>query len=350
MFNFRESITGGIAEMKKFINDPYKVVEDTLRGILKAYPYHLRTTPDSSRALVRRDAPIEGKVAICTGGGSGHIPVFLGYVGPGLLDGVSVGNVFSSPSADDMLSATRAVNGGAGVLYLFGNYSGDKLNFETAAEMAGVEGIPVEMSIAADDVASAPRSERSRRRGIAGIFFAYKIAGAKADTRSNLGEVKATADQVIEQTCTVGVALSPCTIPAVGKPNFSIDEDEMELGMGIHGEPGIERTKLKKADEVASMMADKVVNDLPFKANDEVAVLVNGLGATPPEELFILYNRFHDVLGERSITVYKTFVGEYATSMEMAGASFSLLRLNSEFKRLLDAPAFSPFLPQWRSL
>jgi phosphoenolpyruvate---glycerone phosphotransferase subunit DhaK len=334
--------------MKKLINDPYKVVEDTISGILKAYPYHLRMVTDSSRALVRCDAPIKGKVAICTGGGSGHIPVFLGYVGPGLLDGVSVGNVFSSPSADDMLAATTAVNGGAGVLYLFGNYSGDKMNFEMAAEMAGAEGIPVKISITADDVASAPRSEKNRRRGIAGIFFAYKIAGAKADTKSTLDEVKAIADQVIEQTCTMGVALSPCTIPAVGKPNFTIGEDEMEIGMGIHGEPGIERTKMKKADEVASIMANRVIKDLPFKAKDEVAVLVNGLGATPPEELFILYNKFYDILEEQGIRVYKTFVGEYATSMEMAGTSFSLLKLNNEFKKLLDAPAFSPFLPQWK--
>ena len=334
--------------MKKLINDPFKVVEDTISGILKEYPYHLKMAEGSSRALVRKDAPVKGKVAICTGGGSGHIPVFLGYVGPGLLDGVSIGNVFSSPSSDDMLAATKAANGGAGVLYLFGNYSGDKMNFEMAAEMAEVDGIQVKMSIAADDVASAPHAEKSRRRGIAGIFFAYKIAGAKADTKASLDEVKATVDKVIENTCTIGVALSPCTIPAVGKPNFIIAEDEMELGMGIHGEPGIERTKLKSADEVAAIMADKVIKDLPFKAKDEVAVLVNGLGATPPEELFILYNKFYDILGEHGISVYKAFIGEYATSMEMAGASFSLLKLNPEFKKLLDAPAFSPFLPQWR--
>ncbi len=334
--------------MKKIINDPYQVVEETLGGILKAYPYHLRVSKDSPRALVRADAPIKGKVGICTGGGSGHIPVFLGYVGPGLLDGVSVGNVFSSPGAEDMLAATKEVNGGAGVLYIFGNYSGDVMNFEMAAEMAGLEGIPVQMSIAKDDVASAPRSEKDRRRGVAGIFFAYKLAGAKADTMAKLEEVKATADQVIEETCSIGVALSPCTIPAAGKPTFTIAEDEMELGMGIHGEPGLERTKLKKADEIADTMAEKVINDLPFKSGEEVAVLVNGLGATPPEELFILYNRFHDVLGNHGISVYKTFIGEYATSMEMAGASLTLLRLNKEFKTLLDAPAFSPFLLQWR--
>ena len=335
--------------MKKLINDPYQVVDETLSGILKAYPYHLRMAKDSSRALVRADAPIKGKVGICTGGGSGHIPVFLGYVGPGLLDGVSVGNVFSSPSAADMLAATKEVNGGAGVLYLFGNYSGDIMNFEMAAEMAELEGISVATSIAKDDVVSAPRSEKDRRRGVAGIFFAYKIAGAKADTMASLEEVKKITDQVIDETCTMGVALSPCTIPAAGKPTFTIAEDEMELGMGIHGEPGLKRTKLKKADEVTATMAERVINDLPFKSGDEVAVLVNGLGATPPEELFILYNKFYDILGDHSIKVYKAFVGEYATSMEMAGASITLLRLNDEFKSLLDAPAFSPFLLQWRN-
>ena len=334
--------------MKKIINDPYQVVEETLGGILKAYPYHLRLTKDSPRALVRADAPVKGKVGICTGGGSGHIPVFLGYVGPGLLDGVSVGNVFSSPGAEDMLAATREVNGGAGVLYIFGNYSGDVMNFEMAADMAEMEGITVQMSIVKDDVVSAPRSEKDRRRAVAGLFFAYKLAGAKADTMASLEEVKATADQVIEATCSIGVALSSCTIPAAGKPTFTIAEDEMEMGMGIHGEPGLERTKLKKANEIADIMAEKVINDLPFKSGEEVAILVNGLGATPPEELFILYNRFHDILGDHGISIYKTFVGEYATSMEMAGASLTLLRLNKEFKALLDAPAFSPFLLQWR--
>ncbi|MFC2021483.1 dihydroxyacetone kinase subunit DhaK [Chloroflexota bacterium] len=334
--------------MKKIINDPYQVVDETISGILKAYPYHLRMAKDSPRALVRADAPVKGKVGICTGGGSGHIPVFLGYVGPGLLDGVSVGNVFSSPGADDMLVATREVNGGVGVLYIFGNYSGDTMNFEMAAEMAGLENIPVLMSIVKDDVVSAPCSEKERRRGVAGLFFAYKIAGAKADAMVSLEEVKATADKVIEETCSIGVALSPCTIPAAGEPTFTIADDEMGVGMGIHGEPGLEHTKLKKADEIADIMAEKVIDDLPFKSGDEVAVLVNGLGATPPEELFILYNRIHDILGNLGINVYKTFVGEYATSMEMAGASLTLLRLNNEFKTLLDAPAFSPFLLQWR--
>jgi dihydroxyacetone kinase len=334
--------------MKKLINDPYKVPDDTLAGILKAYPYHLRAAKDSPRALIRADAPVKGKVGICTGGGSGHIPVFLGYVGPGLLDAVSVGNVFASPSAEDMLVATREVNGGAGVLYLYGNYQGDIMNFDMAAEMAEMDGITVKTSIAADDVASAPRSERHKRRGVAGIFFAYKIAGAKAATMASLDEVKEMTDRVIENTCTMGVALTPCTVPAAGKPTFTIGEDEMELGMGIHGEPGIQRTKIKTADEVATMMADRVIGDLPFKSGDEVAALVNGLGATPPEELFILYNKTYDILMDNNLKVYKAFVGEYATSMEMAGASLSLLKLNDEFKELLEAPAFSPFLLQWR--
>jgi phosphoenolpyruvate---glycerone phosphotransferase subunit DhaK len=334
--------------MKKFINDPLNVVDETIAGILKAYPDHLRLVKDSPRSLVRVDAPVKGKVGICTGGGSGHIPVFLGYVGPGLLDGVAVGNVFSSPSSDAMFAATKEINGGAGVLYLFGNYGGDKMNFEMAAEMAEMENIPVKMSIAADDVASAPRSEKERRRGVAGIFFAYKIAGAKAATMAGLDEVKATADRVIENTCTIGVALTPCTIPAVGKPNFTIGDDEMEVGMGIHGEKGIERTKIKKADEVATIMADRVIGDLPFKRGDEVAILVNSLGATPPEELFILNNKFDDILKGQGIKTFRTYVGEYATSMEMAGASLSLLRLDDEMKQLLLAPAFSPFLLQWK--
>jgi dihydroxyacetone kinase-like protein len=341
----------GVDIMKKFINDPLNVVDETISGILKAYPDHLRMVKDSPRSLVRADAPVKGKVGICTGGGSGHIPVFLGYVGPGLLDGVAVGNVFSSPSSDAMFAATKEINGGAGVLYLFGNYGGDKMNFEMAAEMAEMaemENIPVKMSLAADDVASAPRSEKERRRGVAGIFFAYKIAGAKATTMAGLDEVKATTDRVIENTCTIGVALTPCTIPAVGKPNFTIADDEMEVGMGIHGEKGIERTKLKKADEVAGIMADKVIDDLPFKRGDEVAVLVNGLGATPPEELFILNNKFADILNDHGIKTFKTYVGEYATSMEMAGASLSLLRLDDEMKILLLAPAYSPFLLQWK--
>jgi dihydroxyacetone kinase-like protein len=303
---------------------------------------------ESKRVLVRKDAPVNGKVGIVTGGGSGHIPVFLGYVGPGLADSVSIGNVFSSPSTEDMVVATREADGGAGVLYLYGNYSGDVMAFGMAAEMANMDGIKVETVLGADDIASASREEADKRRGIAGIFFAYKIAGAKADTGASLEEVAATARKVMSNTRSMGVALSSCTIPAAGKPTFTIEDNEMELGMGIHGEPGIKRTALKPAKEVADSVTHRIIEDLPYRSGDEVAVLVNGLGATPFEELFIIYDTVHDILKDQNIKVYKTFVGEYATSMEMAGCSVTLMKLDEELQQFIDAPAYSPFLLQWR--
>ncbi|MFZ5436145.1 MAG: dihydroxyacetone kinase subunit DhaK [Bacillota bacterium] len=335
--------------MKKLINNPLEVVEDTIAGVLKAYPQHFRLAKDNPRALVLRDAPIKDKVSIVTGGGSGHLPVFLGYVGPGLADGVAIGNVFSSPSSDAVYAATREVNGGNGVLYLFGNYAGDSMSFDMARELAELDGIPVEIAKVCDDVASAPPEEAHRRRGVAGLFFAYKLVGAKAAQGACLKEVKATADRVISRTRSMGVALSPCTVPAAGKPTFSLGEDEMEIGMGIHGEPGVERSKMKCAGETAEIMVERILSDLPFARIDEVAVLVNGLGATPPEELYIIYSRVHDLLSSRGISIYRSFIGEYATSMEMAGCSVSLLQLDEELKALLAAPAFSPFLLQWGS-
>jgi len=333
--------------MKKILNNPSRFVDDMLQGILKAYSFHLRLVESGKRALARADAPVRGKVGIVTGGGSGHLPVFLGYVGKGLVDAVAVGDVFNSPTLDEILTATKAVNAGEGILYLYGNYSGDVLNFDMSAEMAEMEGIDVETVLVSDDVASAPKDQWKKRRGIAGLFFAYKIAGAKAEERAGLAEVKTAAEKAVFNTRSIGMALSPCTIPAVGKPTFSIGEDEMELGMGIHGEPGIERTKMKTANEIASVMTNRLLEDLPFKKGVEVAVLVNGLGATPLEELFIVYSKVHDILAEKKINVYKSYLGEYATSMEMAGASLSFLCLDEELKRLLNAPAFSPFLPQW---
>jgi dihydroxyacetone kinase-like protein len=332
--------------VKKLINDPLDFVDETIEGILLAYPNHLKRCEGSRRALMRADGPVQGKVTVVTGGGSGHIPVFLGYVGPGLLDAVSIGNVFSSPSPDDMLAATQAANGGAGVLYLYGNYSGDVMNFGMAAEMAEMEGIEVLTSTGNDDVVSAPVEERETRRAVAGLGFAYKIAGAKAEEGASLEELKAVADKAIYNTRSMGVALSPCTIPAAGEPTFTIGEDEMELGMGIHGEPGLERSKIMTADEVVDAMLASILPDLPFESGDEVAVLVNSLGATPPEELFVMYRHVHQLLSDAGIGVHKPFIGEYATSMEMAGASVSLLKLDDELKRLLDAPAYSPFLPQ----
>ncbi len=332
--------------MKKIINDPFEFVEEVLDGILLAYPWHLKRAEGDARALVRADAPVKGKVGIATGGGSGHIPVFLGYVGPGLCDGVAIGNVFSSPPPDSMLAVTKAVDGGAGVLYLYGNYGGDVMNFDMAAEMADMEGIEVRTVLAHDDVVSAPADQAQRRRAVAGLYFPYKIAGACAAEGADLEAVETAARRAADNTRSMGVALSSCTVPAAGKPTFEIGEDEMELGMGIHGEPGLERSKLKPADEIATAIVERVVADLPFSRGDEVAVLINGLGATPPEELFVVYRKAHALLMDHGLKVHKALVGEYATSMEMAGASISLLKLDDELRRWLDAPMFSPFLLQ----
>ncbi len=331
--------------MKKIINEPMAFVDEMLEGILLAHSDQLKATGDP-RALVRADAPVAGKVAILTGGGSGHLPVFLGYVGQGLADGCSVGNVFSSPSAETMYEATLAAHGGAGCLYLYGNYSGDTMNFDMAAEMAAMEDIRVETVLVSDDVASAPRSQWQRRRGVAGLVFAYKVAGASAQEGASLDEVVAVTRRAVAQTCSMGVALSPCTVPAAGVPTFTIGADEMEIGMGIHGEAGVHRGKLESADQIAERLARAVLDDLPFTRGDRVAALVNGLGATPPEELYVLYRRVRQILEAEGIAVHRSYVGEYATSLEMAGASLTLLRLDDELARLIDAPAKSPFFEQ----
>lgn len=333
--------------MKKLINDPFEFVDETIEGVLIAHSDHYRRCEGSKRALMRADGPIEGKVAIVTGGGSGHIPVFLGYVGPGLCDAVSIGNVFSSPSPDDMLAATKAAHGGAGVLHLYGNYSGDKMNFGMAAEMAEMEDIEVATVLARDDVSSAPVEEMDSRRAVAGLFFAYKTAGARAEEGAGLSEVVGVAEKATFNTRSMGVALTPCTIPAAGEPTFELGENEMELGMGIHGEPGVRRGEIMPADDVVDEMLGHILPDLPFESGNEIAVLVNSLGATPPEELYIMYRRVHQVLGEMGIEIYRSFIGEYATSLEMAGASVSLLKLDDELKRLLDADAHSPLLPRF---
>ncbi len=335
--------------MKKLLNTPDRYISDMIEGILAAFPDHLKAAAVSdrgTRGLVVAGAPIEGKVGIATGGGSGHLPLFLGYLGAGLADGVAIGDVFSSPSAQEMLDVTRSIDAGNGVLYLYGNYGGDVMNFEMAAEMAEMEDIRVATSLGTDDVASAPPEEKDTRRGIAGIFFAYKLAGAKAAQLATLEEVKRIADKAGENTRTMGVALSPCTIPAAGVPTFELGDSEMEIGMGIHGERGIDRGPLKSADEIVDQMLQRVLKDLPFQRNDDVAVLVNGLGATAPSELYIMYRQIAKVLQEQAIHVHRAFVGEYATSMEMKGASISLLRLDAELRELLDAPCHSPFLLQ----
>lgn len=333
--------------MKKFINDPFDFVEELTEGIIKAHGDYYRADKGDLRIIVRQDAPIKGKVAIATGGGSGHLPVFMGYVGKGLADGACIGNVFSSPSAGQMKRVTKAIDGGAGVLYLYGRYQGDMMNFNSAAEESIKNGIRVESVIVSDDVASAPPERHSERRGVAGIFFAYKIAGAMANEMASLDEVKRVTQKAVDNTRSLGIALGPCTIPLVGKPNFEISDDEMEIGMGIHGEQGVERVKMRTADEIAVTLVDRVVNDMPFVAGDEVAVLVNSLGATPLEELYVLYRKIDELLREKGLVLHRPYVGRYACSMEMQGMSLSLMKLDDELKRLLDAPADSPFFKQF---
>lgn len=335
--------------MKKLINQPEDFIPEMLRGLYAAHPEYIAPAEGKPACLVRSHKK-EGKVALVTGGGSGHLPLFLGYVGEGLLDGCAVGGVFQSPSADDMLTVTRAVEAGRGVLYLLGNYNGDKYNFKMAGDMADMEYDIQTMSvIVGDDVASglAPEEgETGIRRGVAGIFFVYKCAGAAAWEGMELAEVKAVAEKAAANTRTLGVALTPCTVPRVGRPSFSIAEDEMEIGMGIHGEPGLRRSKLLPADQVAEELVERILTDLPFRRGDTVAVLINGLGGTPLEEQYLVCGKVHQLLGESGICVHRTYVGEYATSLEMAGLSVSLCRLDSELARLLDRPADTPFFHQ----
>jgi len=330
--------------MQKILNDPERFVDEMLEGILAAHPGQLRMP--APRAIVRADAPVEGKVAIATGGGSGHLPVFMGYVGRGLLDGAAIGNVFASPSSDQMLEVTRAISAGHGVLYLYGNYGGDRLNFDLAAELAADEGIEVRTILGADDVASAPPERAASRRGIAGIAFLYKVAGAAAAAGASLSEVVAVTERAAAGTRTMGVALSPCTIPAAGVPTFELPAGQMEIGMGIHGEPGVRRGPLESADEIAAELLGAILADLPYRRGDEVAVLVNGLGATPKEELYILHRAVARILDGEGIRAHRTWVGEYATSLEMAGASITLMRLDDELRVLVDAPAETPFFSQ----
>lgn len=332
--------------MKKLMNEPQAFVDEMLEGLLLAYPDRLKSAGGTNRALVRADAPVADKVGIVTGGGSGHLPVFLGYVGRGLASAVAVGNVFSSPTVDQIVAATHGVHSGKGVLYLYGNYSGDVFNFDTAAEIVDAEGIRVETVLVADDVASAPPERGAKRRAVAGLFYAYKIAGAKVESGAALDQVKAAALKAVANCRTMGVGLTPCVLPTAGKPTFSLADDEMEIGIGIHGESGIRRGKLLPADDIATDIVERLVKDFGFQGGEEVSVLVNGLGATPPEELYIMYRKVHQILSSRQVRIYRPYIGEYATSLEMAGCSITLLKLDDELKLLLDAPGSSPFFFQ----
>ncbi|AGK98536.1 dihydroxyacetone kinase subunit DhaK [Clostridium pasteurianum] len=334
--------------MKKLINNPEDFVRETVEGIIAAHPESLKLVDNNFRCVVRSDEKKENKVAIATAGGSGHLPTFLGYVGYGLADGVTVGNVFASPSAEAMYEVDKAIDNGAGILHLYGNYGGDKMNFGMTEDLISMDSIEVEEVLVTDDVASAPKGEEDRRRGVAGLFFAYKIAGAAAEKMYSLKDVKAVTQRAVDNIRTMGVALTPCIVPEAGKATFSIADNEMELGMGIHGEPGIMRCELKNVDEVVQYIMDRIIKDMPYVNGDEISILVNGLGSTPKEELYIAYRKASAILKDQGIKIYRNYIGEYATSLEMAGMSISLLKLDDELKGLLDQPAYSPFFQQYK--
>ncbi|CAN5409511.1 dihydroxyacetone kinase subunit DhaK [soil metagenome] len=322
-------------QTKKIINDGNRVVEEMLDGIIAAHPKHVRQLPHSPRSIIAVDGPRPGKVGIVTGGGSGHEPTFLGYVGKGLADAAAIGNVFASPPPDPIVECAKAVNGGAGVLFMYGNYAGDVMNFDMAAEMAAMDDVDVRTVLTTDDVASL---EVSKRRGVAGNFFVFKAAGAAADRMMNFDDCERIGRKANDQTFTMGVALGPCSLPQTRKPNFEIGPDEMEIGMGIHGEPGIARGPLKRADEVVNDMVDRIFSQMNPQKGDKVAVLVNSLGATPLMELYIMNRRVKQRLDGAGVSVHATWVGNYCTSLEMAGASITFMRLDGELQTMLDHP------------
>ena len=329
--------------MKKIINDPKDYTDDMLRGIYAAHANQVKYVNDDLRCYCTAKKK-QGKVAIITGGGTGHLPLFLGYVGEGLIDGCGVGSVFQSPSSEQIYNISKEVEAGAGILYLYGNYTGDIMNFDMASEMLEMDDIKTLSITGADDVNSNVNPDT--RRGVAGIYFMYKAAGAKADQNGTLEEVYAAANLAKQNTRTVGFALTPCIVPEVGHSNFVLEEGEMAMGMGIHGEPGIWNGPIKTAKELAKESLDTILKDMPLKSGDEIALLVNGLGATSLEELYILSGDATEYLKSLGIKVYRTIVGEYATSMEMMGASISICKLDNELKGYIDYPVNTPFIVQ----
>ncbi|MGE8203110.1 dihydroxyacetone kinase subunit DhaK [Heyndrickxia sp. NPDC080065] len=327
--------------MKKIINDPNQVVHEMLKGLIAAFPNRLKQL-EGTTVIVRKDVPVPNKVGIISGGGSGHEPAHAGYVGKGMLDAAIAGEVFTSPTPDQVYEAIKAVDSGAGVFMVIKNYTGDVMNFEIAAELAEADGIQVEKVIVNDDVAVEDSSFTTGRRGIAGTVFVHKIVGAKAETGASLQELKSIADKAVKNVRSMGMALSPCTVPAAGSPSFELDDSEMEIGMGIHGEPGIEKKQIASADEITQELTGKILDDMELRTGDEVAVMINGLGSTPEMELYIVNGKVHEILSNKGIKVYETFVGEYMTSLEMAGCSITLLKLDDELKELLDAESEAP--------
>ena len=328
--------------MKKIINKPADFVEESIEGLIKSHPDTYAFAQDNKR-VVTRAKKASNKVGIATGGGSGHLPVFTGYVGKGLLDACAIGSVFASPSVEQMVSAIKNADNGNGVLCVIGNYGGDVMNFEMACEMAESEGIKTKKVIVADDIASASVEEKSKRRGIAGMIFVFKIAGAIAETGASLDDVFKLTSETNNNIRTLGVALSPCILPEAGKPTFEINNDEIEIGMGIHGEPGIKREKLKPANDLVDDLYKRIINDSQLIANDNIAIMINSLGATPLEELYIISKRVNENLSNSKINNLKSYVGRYATSMEMAGMSITTLKLNDNIKKHLFAKSECPF-------
>lgn len=327
--------------MKKIINSTVDFVDEMLDGLCSAHPEYY-TQPDR-RVLVRSSPARDGKVGIVTGGGSGHLPIFAGYVGPGLLDGAAIGDVFASPSSDQIRKTIKHADHGAGVLCLYGNYGGDIMNFDMACEMLEIEGLRTQTVLVADDIASAPPAEAAKRRGVAGMVYAFKIAGAAADAGGDLAAVTKAARKASEACRSIGVALSPCIVPQAGKPSFTLGEDEIEMGMGIHGERGIWRNRLRSADEIVDEMVVRLREDMPLARGQKVSVLVNSLGATPPEELYVAFRRVRQILDADGVQIVMPLVGRYATSMEMAGMSLTIMALDDELEAWLKAPAACAF-------
>ena len=334
--------------MQRILNNPDNIVEEMLEGFLKAHPDLVEAT-DNPRA-VKSVYPTQGRVAVVTGGGSGHKPAFIGFCGENLCDGIAVGEICSSPTAKAFLDTFTAVDGGKGVACLYGNYSGDNMNVKMAVKMAKKQGLTVKTVVCNDDVASAPFAEREKRRGIAAEMIMYKCGGAMAATGADLDEVIRVAQKSVDWSRSAGIGLTPCTLTAVGHPNFEIKEGTMEVGVGPHGEPGMEVRPLETAAGMAKIMTDVVLgdfeNDLPIGDGDEICVLINGMGATPLNELYVLYNEVTKLMKEKGISVYRSYVGNYLTSMDMMGASLTVTKLDNELKKMLDTPVYSMGLRQ----
>lgn len=325
--------------MQRILNDPDNIVDEMLKGFLKVHADLVEET-DNPRVVKAKNIQ-EGKVGVVTGGGSGHKPAFIGYVGRNLCDAAAVGEICSSPTAAAFLDAFKAADQGKGVACLYGNYSGDNMNVKMAVKMARKAGMTVKTVVANDDVASAPKDQREKRRGVAGEVLMWKVGGAKAAGGGDLDEVIAAAQKAIDHTRSVGIGLAPCTLPAVGHPNFEIKDGTMEVGIGHHGEPGIEVCPLESAAQMARRMVDIVVTDYPFVKGDEVVVLISGLGATPVMELYVLYDEIDRILEGKGIKIYRSYVGNYFTSMEMMGATLTVMKLDEELKELIDMPTYS---------